>query len=136
MTRLTGNAAEAGTVPATAAASAASLLTPVGGIVALVLVDVWTAAVFLAGVPVLLLLLRVFVRSSSDSVTRYQRIQGDIAARLMEALGGARTVAAAGTARRERDRVLAPSSNSTPRGAGCGRSTAVPSPRAASWCRC
>ncbi|MCC5034767.1 ABC transporter ATP-binding protein/permease [Streptomyces sp. WAC 00631] len=108
VTRLTGNAAEAGTVPATAAASAASLLTPVGGIVALVLVDVWTAAVFLAGVPVLLLLLRVFVRSSSDSVTRYQRIQGDIAARLMEALGGARTVAAAGTARRERDRVLAP----------------------------
>ncbi|WP_107046796.1 ABC transporter ATP-binding protein [Streptomyces albus] len=108
VTRLTGNAAEAGTVPATAAASAASVLTPVGGIVALVLVDAWTAAVFLAGVPVLLLLLRVFVRSSSDSVTRYQRVQGDIAARLMEALGGARTVAAAGTARRERDRVLAP----------------------------
>ncbi|WP_375781908.1 ABC transporter transmembrane domain-containing protein [Streptomyces zingiberis] len=108
VTRLTGHAAQAGTVPATVAGAAAALLTPVGALVALVLVDAWTAAVFLAGVPVLVLLLRVFVRSSTDSVTRYQSVQGEIATRLVEALGGARTVAAAGTARRERDRVLAP----------------------------
>ncbi|WP_408055752.1 ABC transporter ATP-binding protein [Streptomyces lycii] len=108
VTRLTGNAAEAGTVPATAATAAASLVLPVGGLVALVLVDAPTALAFLAGVPVLVLLLRAFVRSSSDSVTRYQRIQGHIAARLMETLAGARTVAAAGTARFEHARVLAP----------------------------
>ncbi|MBT2387827.1 ABC transporter ATP-binding protein, partial [Streptomyces sp. ISL-11] len=108
VTRLTGNAAEAGTAPATAAAGAASLLAPLGGLIALAFIDPWLAAVFLAGAPALFLLLRAFARGSSDSVARYQRVQGEIAARLVEALGGARTVAAAGTAARERDRVLAP----------------------------
>ncbi|HEX5567555.1 MAG TPA: ABC transporter ATP-binding protein, partial [Streptomyces sp.] len=61
-----------------------------------------------AGVPLLVLLLYVFARSSSHSVSHYQHVQGDIAARLVEALAGARTVAAAGTFERERARVLAP----------------------------
>ncbi|MET8678199.1 ABC transporter ATP-binding protein [Streptomyces sp. NPDC004647] len=108
VTRLTGNATEGGAAPATAATGLASLLTPVGGLAALALIDPWLAAVFLAGVPLLVLLLRSFTHSSSDSVARYQSIQGDIAAGLMEALGGARTVAAAGTEARERARVLAP----------------------------
>ncbi|MFG2191398.1 ATP-binding cassette domain-containing protein [Streptomyces sp. NPDC048639] len=108
VTRMTGNATEAGTGPATAAAGLAALLAPLGGLVALALTDVRLAAVFLAGVPVLVVLLRAFARSSSDSVGHYQRVQGDIAARLVEALGGARTIAAAGTERRERDRILAP----------------------------
>ncbi|MFE1172894.1 ABC transporter ATP-binding protein [Streptomyces sp. NPDC058773] len=108
VTRLTGNAAEAGTAPTAAATGLAALLTPVGALIALALTDIWLAAVFLVGLPLLTRLLRAFARGSSDSVRRYQRVQADIATRLVEALGGARTIAAAGTAARERDRVLAP----------------------------
>ncbi|WP_395372734.1 ABC transporter ATP-binding protein [Streptomyces tubercidicus] len=108
VTRLTGNAADAGTAPTAAATGLAAVITPVGALVALALTDIWLAAVFLAGLPLLTRLLRTFARGSSDSVRRYQRTQADIATRLVEALGGARTIAAAGTAGRERDRVLAP----------------------------
>ncbi|MFF8387806.1 ATP-binding cassette domain-containing protein [Streptomyces kanasensis] len=107
-TRLTANAAEAGTVPAGAAAAAASVLPPLGGLVALFLIDWRTGAAFLAGVPALWLLLRAFATDSSDSVRHYQAAQSRIAARLVEALAGARTVAAAGTAAHERRRVLDP----------------------------
>ncbi|MGP4001222.1 ABC transporter ATP-binding protein [Streptomyces sp. 8N706] len=108
VTRLTVNATEAATAPATAAIGLVSLFTPLGGLVGLALIDPWPAAVFLAGVPLLIVLLRAFTSSSSESVAHYQHVQGDIAARLMEALGGARTIAAAGTEERERARVLAP----------------------------
>ncbi|SFK29432.1 ABC transporter ATP-binding protein [Streptomyces pini] len=108
VTRLSGNAAEAGGAPAAAATTVSSLITPLGALAALVLVDPWLAAAFCAGVPLLVLLLRAFARGSSDSVSRYQRVQGEIAARLVEALAGARTLAAAGTADRERARILAP----------------------------
>ncbi|MFG2396059.1 ABC transporter ATP-binding protein [Streptomyces lydicus] len=108
VTRLTGNAAEAGTAPTTAATGLAAVLTPVGALVALAVTDVWLAAVFLAGLPLLTRLLRTFAQGSSDCVRRYQRVQAEIASRLVEALGGARTIAAAGTEARERARVLAP----------------------------
>ncbi|MGW7521316.1 ABC transporter transmembrane domain-containing protein [Streptomyces sp. NPDC054796] len=108
VTRSTGNAAHAGTAPSAAASTLAALATPLGGLVALALLDPRLVAVFLAGTPVLFFLLRAFSRTSSDSVARYQEAQGRIAARLVEALGGARTIAAAGTWRRERDRVLEP----------------------------
>ncbi|MFF1418703.1 ATP-binding cassette domain-containing protein [Streptomyces sp. NPDC058280] len=106
--RLSANATEAGTAPVTAAALAASLLAPAGAIVALLLIDLWTALAFLVGLPLLVLVLRSFARGSSDSVARYQRVQSDIASRLVEALGGARTIAAAGTSEHERARILAP----------------------------
>ncbi|MYS21127.1 ATP-binding cassette, subfamily B, partial [Streptomyces sp. DvalAA-14] len=63
---------------------------------------------FLLGAPLLALLVRRFARASSDSIARYQDAQGRIAARLMEALGGARTIAAAGTEEHENARVLRP----------------------------
>ncbi|MFJ8584147.1 ATP-binding cassette domain-containing protein [Streptomyces sp. NPDC093595] len=106
-TRLTANATEAGTVPATAASAVASVLPPLGALVALFLIDWRTATAFLAGVPLLLLLLRAFAAHSADSVARYQAVQAGIADRLVEALAGARTVAAAGTAAHERRRILA-----------------------------
>ncbi|MDK1474912.1 ABC transporter ATP-binding protein [Streptomyces sp. 549] len=107
-TRLTVNAADTGTAPVTCATGVASLLTPVGGLVGLFLIDVWTAAAFLLGVPLLILLLRAFARGTAATVGAYQEVQGRIAGRLVEALAGARTVAAAGTAARERARILAP----------------------------
>ncbi|MDB1087788.1 ABC transporter ATP-binding protein [Streptomyces sp. ACA25] len=106
VTRGTVNAGHAGTAPAAVATAVAALLTPLGGIAALVLIDYRLALAFLAGAPVLFLLLRSFVRSTAKSVGDYQRVQGAMAGRLVEALAGARTVAAAGTELRERRRVL------------------------------
>ncbi|TXS43145.1 ABC transporter ATP-binding protein [Streptomyces sp. uw30] len=106
--RLVGNAAQAGTAPAARAVLLAALTGPVGGIVALALIDPWLAAAFLAGAPVLAVLLRTFARDTSRCVTRYQREQGRIAAALAEAVDGHRTIAAAGTADRETARVLRP----------------------------
>ncbi|MER5931856.1 ABC transporter ATP-binding protein [Streptomyces sp. NPDC002054] len=104
--RLTAHTTEAGTVPATAAGGVVALLPPIGGVIALLIIDLWTALAFLAGLPLLLALLRAFARDSAASVTRYQQLQLGIARRLAEALGGARTIAAAGTADRERARIL------------------------------
>ncbi|MFI1796159.1 ABC transporter ATP-binding protein [Streptomyces sp. NPDC020379] len=108
VTRLVGNAADAGTAPTTLAGAASSAVPPLGAIVALGLIDPWLAVAFLAGAPLLALLLRALARAASDCVARYQHLQGDIAGRLVEAVGGARTIAAAGTAGRERERILAP----------------------------
>ncbi len=108
VTRLVGNAAHAGTAPGSLAGTVAAVAGPLGGIAALALIDPWLAAAFLAGAPVLALLLRSFTRASTDSLTGYQRLQGEIAGRLVEALAGARTIAAAGTAGRERARILEP----------------------------
>ncbi|MEV6012442.1 ABC transporter ATP-binding protein [Streptomyces sp. NPDC051976] len=108
VTRLVGNAADAGAVPPAVAALPAALALPVGGIVALGLTDPWLAAAFLAGGPPLALLVRRYARSSSDCVARYLEAQGAIAGRLVEALGGARTIAAARTEERENARVLEP----------------------------
>ncbi|MDT0309542.1 ABC transporter ATP-binding protein [Streptomyces sp. DSM 44917] len=107
-TRATLNAAHAGAAPAALAAAAAGAAAPVGGLLALALLDWRLAAVLLAGLPLLALLLRSFARSTADALERYQRAQAAIAARLVEATRGATTIAAAGTLRRERDRVLAP----------------------------
>ncbi|UUU28876.1 ABC transporter ATP-binding protein/permease [Streptomyces sp. CA-210063] len=106
--RLVGNAAQAGTAPATVAALLAALAAPVGAVVALGLISPWLAAVFLIGAPLLALLLRALARDSSACVTRYQRAQGRIAGGLAEAVAGFRTIAAAGTADRTVTRVLRP----------------------------
>ncbi|MEU9412382.1 ABC transporter ATP-binding protein [Streptomyces sp. NPDC048281] len=106
--RLVGNAAQAGTGPAALAALLAAPAGPVGGVVALGLLDPWLAAVFLAGAPVLALLLRAFTRDTSACVADYQREQGRIATALAEAVDGHRTIAAAGLQAREAERVLRP----------------------------
>ncbi|MEU2549110.1 ABC transporter ATP-binding protein [Streptomyces roseolus] len=106
--RLCVNATDSGAAPAALATSVSSVLVPAGALVALALIDPWTAAAFAAGLPLLLVVLRSFARQSSDSVGRYQQAQGAVAARLTEALSGARTITAAHTARREEERVLAP----------------------------
>lgn len=106
--RLVGNAAQAGTAPGALAALVAALAGPVGAVLALGLIDPWLAAVFLAGAPVLALLLRAFTRDTSACVAEYQRVQGRIAGALAEAVGGVRTIRAAGAEDRETARILAP----------------------------
>ncbi len=106
--RLIGSAADAGYAPASGVLALAGVIPPVGSVIALGLIDPWLAVVFLAGLPVLAAALRMFVRDSSDTTVGYQRAQGAITARLLDALAGARTIAAAGTWAQEAARVLVP----------------------------
>jgi ATP-binding cassette subfamily B protein len=86
----------------------AAVVPPAGSIVALALIDPWLAVTFAAGLAVLAAALRVFVRDASDVMAGYQRAQASITARLLDALAGARTIAAAGTCGQETERILAP----------------------------
>jgi ATP-binding cassette subfamily B protein len=108
VSRLTGGTTDAGGGPAAGVMAVTSLVPALGSPVALALIDPWLALAFGAGLPVLAIVLRTFVHDSSEAVASYQRAQGAIAARLLDALRGARTIAAAGTVERESERVLAP----------------------------
>ncbi|WP_406281765.1 ABC transporter ATP-binding protein [Embleya sp. NBC_00896] len=106
--RLVGSAPDAaGLVPALLGTLGA-LVTSIGGIVALALIDPWLAVAFLGGLLPGLLVVRLFMTRATDLFTRYQVVQGGIAARLTDALAGARTIRACGTRDREIARVLAP----------------------------
>ncbi|MEV7010260.1 ABC transporter ATP-binding protein [Streptosporangium sp. NPDC051022] len=106
--RLVSNAATSGYVPMTLLYTVTGLLTSLGGAVALFLIDWRVGLTFLAGVPVAIVVVRVFVARVSGLYDRYQDAQGRLAARLTDALAGIRTVRASGTADREVTRVLAP----------------------------
>lgn len=106
--RMTGNAAMAGQAGPDVVRTLANLIPAVGGIVALALIDPWLCVAFLSGLPVLLLVLRTVLRDASSMATGYLQTQAGIAQRLAGALSGARTIAAAGTASREADRILEP----------------------------
>src|SRR5713226_5762477 len=106
--RVIGGAADAGGAPASGILALAAVIPPVGSVIALALIDPWLAMAFAAGLPVLAVVLRAFVRDTSDITVRYQRAQGAITARLLDALAGARTIAAAGTCDQEAARVLVP----------------------------
>jgi ATP-binding cassette subfamily B protein len=108
VTRVTRNASEAGQVGVTAVMVGAGLVPPVGSIVALALIDPWVGLTALAGLVAMAGLLRVFVRDNSETIGHYLHSQGQIAARLVDALSGARTIAAAGSIEHERGRILQP----------------------------
>jgi ATP-binding cassette subfamily B protein len=107
-TRLVGNAADAGRVSTITIWAITALMPAFGGIVALALLDLWLCLTFLVGAPVLLLVVRSCVRDASVLADRYLQVQGGIAGRLVDALAGAHTIAAARTTEWERERVLAP----------------------------
>ncbi|MEY2512986.1 MAG: ATP-binding cassette, subfamily bacterial RamA/AmfB [bacterium] len=106
--RLVGNTADTGRVAPDVVRGIAGLVPALGGIVALAIIDPWLCATFLAGMPIFLAVLRIFARDASAIATSYLRVQGTIAARLVDALAGARSIAAAGTSEREARRVLRP----------------------------
>jgi ATP-binding cassette subfamily B protein len=107
-TRVVANASEAGRVAPAVVGAGAGLVAGLGGTVALALINLWLCATFLIGVPLLLIVMRAFARDASALTTRYLTVQGRIAARLAEAISGARTIAAAATLQHEVDRSLAP----------------------------
>jgi ATP-binding cassette subfamily B protein len=108
VSRIVGGTADAGAAPASMVMAVTAVIPPAGSVLALGLIDPWLVVAFAAGFPALALVLHALVRDSSDISANYQRAQGAIAARLLDTLAGARTVAAAGTAGREQQRILTP----------------------------
>ena len=108
VSRVSGNAAEAAQAGVGVVSAVASVLPPLGSLLLLAWIDPRLAVAFLAGAALCGVVLRAFARRTAAVVTDYQRTQGLIADRLAESLGGRRTVAAAGTLDRERNRVLEP----------------------------
>jgi len=107
VSRIVGSAPAAGGGPASLVVSVAAAIPPVGALVALGLIDPWLAVSFVLVFPALIGMLRHLARDSSQIAVDYSRVQGAITARLLDALAGARTIAAAGTQGFERRRVLA-----------------------------
>ncbi|MEU9830577.1 ABC transporter ATP-binding protein [Streptosporangium sp. NPDC048047] len=107
VTRMGVNAEEAGRAPEALVTAAALVIPSAGGIVALALIDVRLALTLVGGLVLITFVLRAFLRAGTSIAGGYQEAQGDIAARLVDALAGARTIAAAGTEAVEKARVLA-----------------------------
>jgi ATP-binding cassette, subfamily B, bacterial len=108
VSRVVAGAADAGTAPASLLLAAVAVIPPFGSLIALGLIDPWLVVAFAVGFPAFAVILRTLVRDSSAVSAGYGRAQGIIAARLLDALAGAHTIAAAGTQARERERVLGP----------------------------
>ncbi|MDF5752288.1 ABC transporter ATP-binding protein [Spongiactinospora sp. TRM90649] len=107
VTRAGMNAEEVGRAPESVVGAVALLVPTAGGLVALTLIDPLLTLALAGGIAVVLLVLRAFLRAGTAIAGGYQEEQGRIAARLLDALEGVRTIAAAGTERRETRRVLA-----------------------------
>jgi ATP-binding cassette, subfamily B, bacterial len=125
VSRLTGDAAQAGAVPATAIQLVLGSITSVGSVVALALLDPLLAVVFLASVPLALLLARAHLRTTSGHAATYRELSGELSARLLDATLGIRTIAATGTAEQEAARVLLPLPAMNAAGLGLWRAQAV-----------
>jgi ATP-binding cassette subfamily B protein len=106
VSRVSGSASDAAQAGPASVTAAAAALPPLGSLVLLALIDPWLAAGFLGGVLLVIAVLWVFARRTTEISLAYQETQGRIAALLTEALGGIRTIAAAGTTDREESRVL------------------------------
>ncbi|MEJ3748592.1 ABC transporter ATP-binding protein [Actinomycetes bacterium KLBMP 9797] len=107
VSRVSANAVDAARAGPSAVAVITASVPPIGSLLLLALIEPWLAAAFLVGLALVAVVLRAFTRHTAEVFGAYQRVQGGIAARLAEALTGARTIAAAGTAAREEHRVLA-----------------------------
>ncbi|MFI6785152.1 ABC transporter ATP-binding protein [Micromonospora sp. NPDC050276] len=104
--RLVGQAADAGQAGNAVVLATVAVLPPLGSVVALAVMEPVLGLTLLVGLGLLAVLMRAFVADASAATAGYQRVLGAIAGRLLESLTGARTIAAAGTTRREEDRVL------------------------------
>ncbi|MGW0198848.1 ABC transporter transmembrane domain-containing protein, partial [Nonomuraea sp. NPDC003201] len=97
VTRAGLNAEEAGRAPETVTGALALLVPTAGALVALTLIAPVLTLTLGVGIVVILFVLRAFLRATTVISGGYQEVQGEIAARLVDAMEGARTIAAAGT---------------------------------------
>jgi ATP-binding cassette, subfamily B, bacterial len=122
--RLVGGTSTASRVVVVVAGLAGALIPPVGGLVALAVIDPWLAVTFAAGMALAGGAVRAYLRDARVANAGYLAAQGAIAARLVDALAGARTIAAARTVDREVDRILAPLPDLRRHGVGAWRTMA------------
>jgi ATP-binding cassette subfamily B protein len=108
VSRVTANTADAALAGPSLVSAITGAVPPIGSVVLLAFIDPWLAGAFLTGLALVALMLRAFARRTADVLTRYQQVQGRLAALLAESLSGVRTIAAAGTVDREAARVLEP----------------------------
>ncbi|TDB92113.1 ABC transporter ATP-binding protein [Actinomadura sp. 7K534] len=108
LSRLTESASGPAAFPVLLLTAAAALVTTAGALTALALIDWWLAVAFAAGIPPMIVALRVFVVQATEPFARYQRCQAAIATRLLDARQGIRTIRASGTAAAEVRRILEP----------------------------
>ncbi|WP_158840609.1 ABC transporter ATP-binding protein [Saccharothrix deserti] len=108
VSRLTGDSGIAGGVAVLVVDLGISALTAAGAVTALALLDWRLAVVFLLSVPLAALLVRSHLRLTAADVATYQEVSGELSARLVDAVGGLRTIAASGRADQEAERVLRP----------------------------
>ncbi|GAA5021711.1 hypothetical protein GCM10025734_77260 [Kitasatospora paranensis] len=106
--RLTGSAPEAALAAQAVVYSAAQLALALGAVTALAVLALPLAAAFLATAPAGFVLVRRYLRRAGRLGAGYQRVQADLATRLLDALGGSRSIAASATLEQEIERVLAP----------------------------
>lgn len=106
--RLVGNATATARAAPTAVRALANLIPSIGAPVGLALIDPWLCVTFLAGVPVLLVVVRTLARDAQGVAQSYLAAQGQIAGRLLDALKGVRTITAAGKLDDEAKRILGP----------------------------
>ncbi|MGH8883941.1 MAG: ABC transporter ATP-binding protein [Egibacteraceae bacterium] len=108
LARLGGDAPSSAQVLPALVGTAVAVATSVGAVVALWLIDWRVAAVLVIGLPVAVVFVRLFVVQALDLFVAYRRLAAAIAARLVDAFAGMRTIRASGTAQREIERILAP----------------------------
>ncbi|ADD40248.1 ABC transporter ATP-binding protein [Stackebrandtia nassauensis] len=106
VTRVSANSVDAARTGPGVVSGVSAVVPAAGSLVLLAMMDIWLAVAFLGGVALVAIVLRVFTSRTASVTADYQRVQGRLAARLTEATAGARTIAAAGSARREANRVL------------------------------
>ncbi|MGZ3147705.1 ABC transporter ATP-binding protein [Lentzea chajnantorensis] len=124
VSRVTGDCGNAGGVAVTVIGLLVSVVSSVGSVVALALLDWRLAAVFLVSAPLAGLLIRTHLRLTADDVLTYQEVSGEVSARLLDSVSGLRTISAAGLADRETRRVLQPLPRLAAAGAGMWRTQA------------
>ncbi|SFR24165.1 ATP-binding cassette, subfamily B [Lentzea waywayandensis] len=124
VSRVTGDCGNAGSVAVTVISLAVTAVSSVGSVIALALLDWRLAAVFLVSAPLAGYLVRTHMRLTADDVLAYQEVSGEVSARLLDSVSGLRTIAAAGIADRETNRVLEPLPRLAAAGAGMWRTQA------------
>lgn len=108
LTRLTENAASPANFLPLLISAVATLLTTIGAVVALMLIDPRLGVIFLIGAAPAVALLRRFVTRAGQPFLRYQQLLAAIITRLLDAHRGIRTIRASGTVERDVGRILLP----------------------------
>jgi ATP-binding cassette subfamily B protein len=124
VSRLTTDCIGAGQIVSIVVQLGTTVILSSGAVVLLALLDWRLAVVFAASVPFALLLARSHLKRTAGDVLAYQRVSGEIAAGMLDAVAGLRTIAASGTADREAARVLRPLSELSRAGRGVWRTQA------------